>query len=302
MFPRRRDNLTKRLKPADVAHPHRGCAPAIGRAGLTLVELTLATAITSMLSVVLGGLILAVQTAREHTEGLQDAVTFAQATTGRIRTMVAEAGVYQMTGTETTLGLAVISHTGSSVELPDTLVIWSGGRNGGLAAAGVQQRFPRLDELIVYTPSPTDPSRLVEVAFPGNSSSIDFRASDFASTILSLLPTSAAESILICDRVRTSVSADGTAAGGSGNVSHVRFELEQTPGDADLTAAVPGTDAWNALPWAQGIVSADSGFRQATLRIEIQIEPRTDRPAGGDLTPIAVPFFGSASYRYVYQP
>ena len=307
MFPQRRDNPWKSLNRADVVLLCPRCAPVARREGVTLVELTIAIAITSMLSVVLGGLILAVQTAREHTEGLQEAVTFAQATTDRIQTMVREAGVYQMAGSETTLGLAVIPHESAGIELPDTLVIWSGGRNGGMAAAGVQQRLPQLDELIVYTPSLTDPSRLVEIAFPGSSSRIDFRAANFATTILSLLSTSAAEQILICDRIRTSVLADGNVSsgsngGGSGGVSNVRFELEQTPNNAELATTVPGTDTWNSLSWAQGIVSGDSGFRQATLRIEIQIEPRTDQPSGGDQTPIAVPFFGSASYRYVYQP
>jgi len=307
MYPLPRDKSSEGRIHADVVPRCWRCAPTSRRCGLTLVELTIAMAITSMLTVILGGLTLAVQTAREHTEGLQDAVTLAQATTDRIQAMVAEAGVYQISGTETTLGLAVIPHESASIELPDTLVIWSGGRNGGLAAAGVQQRLPRLDELIVYTPSPTDPSQLVEVAFPLSSSSIDFRAVDFASTILALLPTTAAEQILLCDRIRISLPTDNSGSTVTGNslsgaVSNVRFELEQTPSDAELASTVPGTASWNALSWAQGIVSGSSGFRQATLRIEIQIEPRTDRPAGSDQTPIAVPFFGSASYRYVYQP
>ena len=52
---------------------------ADGRHGFTMIELLMAVSITSMLSVVLGGLMMAVQTAHDHSQGLQTATTQATA-------------------------------------------------------------------------------------------------------------------------------------------------------------------------------------------------------------------------------
>lgn len=261
----------------------------------------MAMTITSVLSIVLGGLMLAVQAAREHTEGLEEATAQAQACLERVRYMVSQAGVYQLDGSETMLGVRVVGREWSGSLLPDVLVVWSGGRDGGMADAGTQNRLPRVDELVIYTYDADEPGRFVEIIVPGDSSDIDFSASDFDDTILSLLGAPSAEQLLLCDRLRRSVLS-GSVPFSNPGVGNVLFNLEMSPDDTALAAATPGTSEWNALGWSQGIVSSDSGMRQATLRIEIQIEPRSYEPADSGATPIAVPFFGSTSYRYVYRP
>ena len=268
---------------------------------MTLVELLIAMTITSMTSVVLGGLIMAVQTARQHTEGLEEATLQAQASFDRIRFMVSHAGVYQLDGEPTCLGLAVVNHRWSSFDLPDVLVVWSGGRNGGMAEAGLQRRLPGVNELVLYTPDSNDPSRLVEIVVPGNAAAVDFRDPGFANVILSLLRSANAEPVLLCDRIRVSHFSESHDSLAS-DVGNVRFEVEQTPSDSDLASIAPGTFEWIDLPWAQGIVSSESGLRQASVRMEFQIEPRSHESAGTDFKPIAIPFFASVSYRYAYQP
>lgn len=282
-----------------------GLAAAAGtaerRRGLTLVELLIAGTVLSLVSLVLGGLVMAVQTAKAHTDGLEEATLQARAALDRIRFMVAEAGVYQVPGEPTTPGLAVVKHRWSVYDLPDVLVVWSGGRSGGLGDAGLHRRRPRIDELVVYAPDSETPHRLVELAWPGNHSTIDFRDADFGRTIRSLVSSGEADSVLLCDRVRVSPLSGWLGASGS-EVGNVRFDLTWTPEGSALSSASPGTEEWFDLPWVRGVVSPGSGLRQATLRMELQVEPREGQPSRGETRPIAVPFFGSASYRYVHRP
>lgn len=267
--------------------------------GFTLVELLMALMITSMLSIVLAGLIMAVQTARVHTEGLEESTIQAQVAVDRIKFMVSHAGVYQLAGQPTTLGIRVVNHTSSPEDLPDVLVVWSGGKDvskiSGMANAGLQQRLPIIDELILYSFDPDAPTHLVEISFPNNTADIDFRDADFESTILSLTESAQAEKTVICDRIRRS---DYSANAAATPLVNIRFELIQTPRDDDVAAAVPATADWYDLGWAQGIVASDLGMRQANLRIELQIN---QQPTYAELS-TSIPFFGSASYRYVYRP
>lgn len=269
--------------------------------GLTLVELMIALTITSLLSVVLGALTMAVQTAREHTEGLGDANIQADVSFERIKHMVSHTGTYRLADRPTTLGLAVVTRTWSILELPEVLVVWSGGRDGGMAEAGLQTRLPQINELVIYAPSPENPQELQEITAANSLGSIDFRAAGFSQTILSLVDSPNVERTLLSDRIRTSqLSAFSNYSGAT--VGNVRFELTNSPNDAELAAAVPGTAAWNDLPWSQSIVGSDSGLRQSTLRMEFQIVPRTAEPTSDEVSASAVPYFGSTSYRYVYNP
>lgn len=272
------------------------CVPRLSRRrGLTLAELLMAMTVTSILTVVLGGLVLAVQMARQHAEGLDAATSQAQAATDRIRFMVSHAGVYRDGGQPTMLGLAVVTQSWNTGDVPDILVVWSGGRNGGLAAAGTQNRLPRVNELVLYAPDPATSGRLVEIVVPTDSSTIDFRAADFDSRVRGLLVSADAETTRLCDRVRVA------EAGGSSTTA-VRFDLRLTPGDDALASVSPQSEAWLALGWAQGIASAGQGLRQATVRIEIQLERTESRGAQVDSRMSSLPFFGSASRRYVYEP
>ena len=252
--------------------------------------------ITSIVSVVLGGLILAVQTAREHTEGLSEATLQGSAAVERIKLTVADAGLYRLSGQSTVLGLAVVRRTWSSYSMPSILVVWNGGQNGGMAAAGVLTRLPKVNELTIYAPDAAMPARLLEITLPARSDSIDFGGSTFTTTVLSLIGDSGARKVILCDRLRTSPLTTG--GGSASTAGNVWFEMEQMPSSTSLAAATPGTAAWNALIWPQAIVGSDFGLRQATLRVELQLTLRSTTVGGDALT---MPFVGSASYRYVYQ-
>ena len=275
----------------------------------------MAVSVTSILSVILGGLALAVHAARDQARSVTEATSQATAAIDRIKWMVSSAGVYQLPDQPPVLGLAVVPHQVGTVMLPDVLVVWSGGRSGNLAAEGVQERLPRVSELVIYAPDSSDARRLLEITVPSDSSEIDFRDTNFESRILSLIASRAADPVLICDRIRVSeldrqgkiLTANGANAGSlvssAAKAANVRFELTSTPDETALATAAPGTPEWYDLPWVQGIVSGDSGMRQATLRIELQIAHRPDASsARTDTAAVSTPFFGSVGYRYVYRP
>lgn len=262
---------------------------------MTLPELIMALLIVSLLTVVLGGLMSAVGAAREHVEGVEEATLQGAAAMERIRYMVANAGVYQTSGQPVTPGIAVVNRSAGGTNVPDVLVVWSGGRSGGMAANGLLTQLPKINELVIFLPDPGDPSVLTELMVPGNSSTIDFRSGGFSATILSLVSGGGTEKVPLCKKLRLA-DLSGTATGGAW------FEATWSPTDAAIAANTPGTAGWNALLWPQGIVTSESGCRQVTVRTELQIETRSYQEPGSDTSPTALPFFGSASYRYDYIP
>ena len=84
------------------------------------------------------------------------------------------------------------------------------------------------------------------------------------------------------------------------SVGNVRFGILWAPTDAELAGVSPGTTSWYQLNWPQGAVGSRSGMRQATLSLEVQIEPDSVAAVTGTVT--AIPFFDSGSVRYVYEP
>jgi type II secretory pathway component PulJ len=269
--------------------------------GFTLVELLISLTLTTMLSFVMGAMILAAHDGWEHSNGLSEANQQARTSQDRIKYMISQAGQYRLTGQSTTLGIAVVEQRYPLVNSPEILVVWSGGRAGGMVSAGVQSRLPRVNELVIYTLSSANPTRLMEIVHPTDASDLDFRAADFASRVRDVLTSALCQEILLCDRIRTSelfsLGPSPTVAG------NVRFERCDSPTDAELQSVAPGSTAWFDLVWAQGIVSSGTGMRQTNIRMELQVESRSQPPGTGSATTTtAIPFFASASYRHVYQP
>ncbi len=266
------------------------------RRGLTLVELTISLTITSMMSVVLLGLINAVHTAHRHSEGQETAGLQAQAALERISYMVSQAGTYKLDGHQTQLGVRVVARYWSSYEMPDILVVWSGGRDGGKAKQGQHSRLPVGNELVVYAPDLKDPSRFFEYAFPDWTGSVDFQSDSFDDDIIRALESDLAERAKLTDRVR--VTSLGTTS--DQDWPNVRFSTRQTPSELELTTTDPDSDAWEELHWSQGITTSTGGLVRTVVRIELQLEPRSYAISDAH-TSVAIPFLGSASTRYVYE-
>ena len=298
------------------------------RRGMTLAELLIAMAIMGLMTVVLAGMSQAVNSAWAYTKGVESTEQQAAAAFDRIKFMLAHTGTYRLTGQPTRLGLAMVPRTVGSATIPDVLVLWTGGRNGGMSALGTQTRLPVASELLAYTWDSTNPSQLLEVAFPSSTNNIDFAATDFATTIMSLLASLTADRIPLCGHLRvTSLSATTTTptplttypTGGmygpsisttpttttstidvSQSVGCARFDIAWAPTDAELATATVGSTLWYQLNWPLGAVCSRSGMRQATLNLELQIEPDGVDAGTGSIN--AIPFFDSGSVRYVYEP
>ena len=296
--------------------------------GMTLAELLISMTILSLMSVVLAGMSNAVNSAWSYTKGVEETDLQARAALERIEFMVSQTGTYKVSGQSSRVGLAVVTRVVGEHLLPDVLVLWTGGRSGGMAASGVQSRLPVVSELLIYTWDPVAPSQLIEAAFPGEMAEFDFAAGDLATQVSSLLDSKTAESIPLCERLRVStLSQSGSPAippatgpsspygpslppsgsggpepsgGDSKNVGNIRFTLTLTPSEIDLAAASPQTTAWMQLSWPQGSFGNRSGLRQANLQMELQMEPEGIVRASDTVS--AIPFFGSASLRYVYEP
>lgn len=268
------------------------------RSGFLLIDLLMGMAITAMICAMLASVILAATSAWDHSTGVEDATQQARISMDRIRYMIAQAGVYQVSGQPVTDGIAVVNRTVASVPYPEVLVIWSGGQNGGMAATGVQTRLPLVSELVIYAPQADDPSRLVEITSPADSSSIDFNSSNFTTTILAIISSTQNKKVLLSDRVHLS----SLPSGGGATAGNIRFEVFKSPSGATLTGVSTGTAQWTGLVWSQGIVSSSAGLRQTTVRMEFQLNLRPNSPTGSSTTTAAFPFIGSASYRYLYHP
>lgn len=271
------------------------------RGGLTLAELLMAMAISSILIVALGGIVTTTQSAWSHTKGIEDSQAQVTATFDRIKMMVSQAGIYQTSGQPPQVGLAVVTHSWNSMDIANTLVVWTGGRNGGISNQGVLARLPNINELLIYTIDPNDSHNLVEIALPGVNSTIDFNSPSFNSTIRSAIQSTAVESALLSNRVKkTQFILSGSPWGPS--TGNIRFEIIKSPSDSSLSGVSPGTSAWMDLPWPQGTASANSGLRQVTINYEMQFES-TERTSLNDLnSPTALPFFGSSSRYYAHTP
>lgn len=301
---------------------------------MTLPELLISMVILGLMSVVLAGMSNAVNSAWAYTKGVEVTELQATAALDRIKFMVLQTGAYRVTGQPPRLGMGVVTRSVGTTTVPDVLVLWTGGRNGGMSALGTQARLPVASELLIYTWDVGLPNQFSEVAFPGSTTNVDFAANNFGDTISTLLASSAADRIPLCDRLRvsalstSSTSTTGTSSGGSSgssgtmyamtgmtmptsptptasvpvstqSVGNVRFGISWAPTDVELAGVTPGTAQWYQVNWPQGVVGSRSGMRQATLSLEVQIEP--DGVAAGTGAVTAIPFFDSGSVRYVYE-
>jgi Tfp pilus assembly major pilin PilA len=256
---------------------------------MTLVELMVAASVMSLVAVTLGGLVQAVNTARTYISAMQLASSQGQFTTDRIKSAMQRSGTYRVGSSSTIAGIAVVWNS----DRPETLVVWTGGREESLSDQGTLHRLPLANEIVIYTPDPDRAERLVEIVVPSASGTIDFAASDFETRVRQLIANSDPDQrVTLCDRVR--VAADGT-----GKIAAIRFEMEQSPDNSAISTTAPGTVNWRSLQWYGGISSSSAGLRHVLVRIEMQV--LTDGTPGDPASDIAMPVFGSASRRYFFE-
>lgn len=280
------------------------CCAVVDRArhgGFTLVELLMAMTVSSILIMALAGIVTATQSAWSHSRGIEDSQAEITASFDRMKMMISQAGVYQVNGQPPQVGLAIVTRPWNYIDIPDTLVVWTGGRNGGIGQTGTLNRLPLMNELLIYTSDPVDTHRFVEIALPDDDTEIDFNSSSFSNTIRTAIQSNEAEKALLSQRLAISQYILSSKPWGK-PVANLFFTMTRTPSDASLSAVSPGTSGWMNLAWPQGTVSASSGLRQVTINYEIQFETAEQTTLNEINSSTALPFFGSSSRFYAYTP
>jgi prepilin-type N-terminal cleavage/methylation domain-containing protein len=265
-------------------HNHR----PMQRSGLTLLELLIAVAVTSMIAAAMGALARTVQIASTYSQGVCTAVQHARVSLERIQRTISEA-----TANQNFPGAVVFADTVSGQSMPDTLVVWH-----PTSTAANPTGLPLYCELVVYCPNPAAPNQLLEITSPNDTRTVPVISdtSDWQTNLAAMKATnSQITQTLLTDLMRGgSPSSSGNGATLAGCV---RFVAAQHPTAADWTNYQTGKLTWANMSWAQGIYGTTTGLAQTWVRIELQMMPgytATNDPTGQQV----LPFLGSAALNY----
>ena len=257
---------------------------------MTLVELLLASSIMAMAVVAMASLGSVTQSAASYTNGHNGVVEQARMIAARIKRTVEGA-----TASDEFPGFIVIAATVDGQRFPDSLVVWHPEGD-----AVDPDGLPRANELVIYTPHPAFPNTLVEITLPGDSQimpAISDTAS-WRSELLSAQLGADSKQVVLSRQLRVCTTT-GEAFNGytPKRRGAIRFEGRLRPSAEEVDFYKAATLDWDAMTWAQGIRSAETGLRQAWVRFELQLVP--EDVVGGE----SVPFFGSAAlYHEMKRP
>jgi Tfp pilus assembly protein PilW len=251
------------------------------RRGLTLTELLIAGTIMTMLAAGMGSLVLTVQGANAYCRGQSVAAQHARVALDRIHRAVRTAEA-----SEQFPGCIVVSETVGAWDFPDALVVWS-----PTAAAAAPSGLPQVNELVIFTPDPLAPSRLLELRAPSNTATVPAvsNTAAWATLVDSLRSSTDSAKTEISDRLRTSpVTTGSTDLRGA-----VRFQVLLAPSAEYWAEYRASTRAWKDLNWPLDYVSTQTGLRRVVCQTELQI-----LADGEDAAQTSVPYFGSAALNY----
>jgi len=249
---------------------------------LTLLELLLASAVMALFAAVISALAMAVQQNSEHNEGVGMVTQHARVTLQRIQRSVSES-----TANEQFPGCVAFSDTVGSWEFPDTLVVW----RGDIAVAN-PDGGPLLSELVIYCPDPCSPKRLLEITLPNAPYPTPPLSDTYTwSMYLGWIKHGDwSNKTELTDRLHTPSTIGGYVRRGA-----VRFDVTSRPSDQEWTDYQGGSLAWEDLAWAQGIHSQQTGLRQTSCGVELQLTVDDESDSSDE---IVMPFVGSASKYY----
>ncbi|MDZ7620583.1 MAG: prepilin-type N-terminal cleavage/methylation domain-containing protein [Patescibacteria group bacterium] len=260
----------------------------VRRSGLTLIELLIAVSIMAMVTGSLAALSHGVRLAFEYTEGHGLATQHARVVLDRMARHVEGA-----TASERFPGFLVVPTMDGGVEYPETLVIWH-----PTSTASDPSGLPKFNELIIYAPSLSSPSQLLEITVPSDTRTTPdiTNLSQWRTELNSIRGSSRSQEYALTSLLRT-VGLAGSAGNGQSRGA-VRFTTRLRPSEAEWTAYKNGTRAWASLPWMQGVFGSKTGLRQASLAIELQLMPGDVPIVANAGSRIPIPFFGAAALVY----
>jgi prepilin-type N-terminal cleavage/methylation domain-containing protein len=267
------------------------------RRGLTLVELLIAVAITTIIAGTMSAVSIAMSQASNYTNDRGTALQHGRVALDRMNLNISKA--YATTGHP---GLAVYVETLGTNRYPDTLLVWC--PNGAPANPNGP---PLIKELYIYCFDPTAPGTLIELTAPSDTRTIPLDASLQTSTwkaVLDGLKTSSSSvKTTLTPLLRTcTVTGNGAPSSMVKTRGAIRFELTVTPSLANYTSYLAGTTTWANLPWPQGLYSSQFGMRQVWVRTELQLMPASKAGQQDTSGMLPIPLFGSSSIYYTMTP
>jgi Tfp pilus assembly protein PilW len=257
------------------------------RRGLTLTELLVAGTVMTLIAGGMAMLVTAVHATGSYCRGQSVAVQHGRVTLERLQHSVRSA-----TANDQFPGCLVVATTVSGNRFPDTLIVWL-----PIGTAADPAGLPRVRELVIYTPDPSAPNRLLEIRPASSNTSVvpaATNSSSWATLVNTLVAAQTSTKTLLTDRVRTASLASSTGSTTSSSLRGcVRFLLLSSPTDAELASYRTGSLAWSDLSWPLNLYGTQTGVRRVACQTEVQILP-------GDSTASqsALPFFGSAVLTY----
>jgi hypothetical protein len=228
------------------------------RRGISVAELLIASAIIAMITSAMGTMAYSVRSTQRAAKAVSIGAQHARATLERIQRTLASA-----TANNNFPGFIVFSELEGSFTYPDTLVVW----RPAISAAS-PSGLPRWEELVIFSPDPDDPQRLLEITLPGDTATVP-PLSDVSGWQTRLSEAKAgtnSQVLLVTDRLRVEKAANTLRAA-------LRFDARLRPSENDWDNYLASTKRWQDLPWVQDIYSDSNGLRQNWCRIELQLRP-----------------------------
>lgn len=268
------------------------------RAGLTLVEVLIASTVMAMTALALATLADAVRITDQHVTGQGTATQHARVVIDRIDRVAREAWA-----SEQFPGVIVIADEVSGWRFPDTVVIWypdpdlTDASENLIYPDGIPinpEGSPLYRELVIFCPNPNDPAELLQITLPDDTTVVPTDTATLAAEIDLIKADANATRVVLTDLIHVGTVTELGAHVAGRQRAAVRFEVEYRPSESEWTQFKAGNVAWSAIQWPQSIYGSESGLRQAWLRTELQL----DSQSGDSAEVYTVPFFGSAAVYY----
>ena len=259
---------------------------AAARRALTLLELTIAMTVTSVIVGALAALGHGVHESFEYGNAYGAVTQHARVALERIsRTINAS------TASNHFPGVLALAESDGGVSFPDTLVVWRPS-----AAAADPTGRPRYQELVVYSFDPAAPNQLTEFSDPTDSRTVPVITdlSTWGAEIRAMKRSASVQKVRLTSLLRTCLAA-------SGQRGAVRFTVRLAPSETEWNSLLAGTKTWQELSWVQGTYGLKTGLRQAWVRYDLQLAPTSSMAVSNAAAFEAIPFFGSGCVYFSLQ-
>ena len=261
------------------------------RRGLTLAELLIASTIMLMIATAVGMLASAVHSTNDYCNGYTVSAQHARVALSRI-----ERALEYAVASEQFPGCHIVGEQAGGQTLPSTLIVWN-----PTGAAANPTGLPLVSEIVVFSPDPAHPNRLLEIRMPSVNSSVPALSdsSGWRTLIDQFRTGSSTTKALLTDRLRTApITGDYSDSLSPSDLRGlVRFRRLMTPSAEQWTEYRNGTRTWQNVDWPLNSYRLTSGTRAVACQTELQIVPGSMRSAA--IT--AIPFYGSTLINYELQ-